>query len=109
MYTPYEPTARALKAQFPDTCLDMREVYLRAAEPPRVYIVYGKSFWDDRIQAEEMETLSCVTAYGLVDCAEHNLITTLISRGEYDGLLDWLMHPPKSQGGVSIPRQSRGL
>jgi hypothetical protein len=109
MHTPYEPTALALKAQFPDACLDMLEAYSRAAKPPRVCIVYGKSFWDDRIQAEDMETLSCVTAYGLDGCAEHNLIGALISRGEFEELLDWLIHPPKLQRGVSTPRQKQGL
>jgi hypothetical protein len=104
IHTTYERTALALKAQFPDACLDMREAYSRAANPPRVCMVYGKDFWDDRIQAEEMNTLSCVTAYGLEDCAEHNLITEVIPRGEYEGLLDWLIRPPEEN---SFPRTAK--
>jgi hypothetical protein len=101
MHTTYEPTALALKSQFPDACLDMREAYSQAEKPPRVCIVYGKNFWDDRIQAEEMNTLPCVTAFGLEDCAEHNLITEVIPRGEFEGLLDWLIRPPEKN---SFPR-----
>src|SRR5262249_55553495 len=89
-HTTFEPIARALKSQFPDACLDSREIYSRAQNPPRVCIVYGKNCWDDRMQAEEMRTLPCVTAYG-IDSAEHNLITALIASGAYEGLLDWLV------------------
>jgi hypothetical protein len=95
--------ALALNVQFPDACLDMRELYSRAENPPRVCIAYGKNFWDDRIQAEHMSTLSCVTPYALEDCAEHNLIVELISRGEFQGLLDWLIRSPEHVDGVRLP------
>jgi hypothetical protein len=63
-HTTFEPIARGLKSQFPDACLDIREIYSRAQNPPRVCIVYGKNCWDDRMQAEEMSALPCVTVYG---------------------------------------------
>jgi hypothetical protein len=94
IHTRYRARALTLKTQFPDLCLDMREAYSRAANPPRVCIVYGKDCWDDRIQAELMSTLSCVTLYGLENCGEHNVITEVIPRGEYENLLNWLIHPP---------------
>jgi hypothetical protein len=92
--TPFETRARALKSQVPDACLDMREMYSSAANPPRVCIVYGKDFRDDCIQAEHMSTLSCVTLYGIDDCALHTSLTTeVILRGEFEGLLNWLVRP----------------
>jgi hypothetical protein len=70
------------------------EAYSRAASPPRVCIVYGEHQWDDRIQAEQMSTLSCVTTHALENCAERNLIVEVILRGDYEGFLNWLVRPP---------------
>jgi hypothetical protein len=101
IHTTYKAKALALKSQFPNACLDMRAAYSRAVNPPSVCIVYGNNSWDDRIQAERMSTLSCVTLYGIKDSGAHNVIIDVIRRGEYEDFLDWLVRPPEEN---SFPR-----
>lgn len=91
IHTSRETKSFALQSQFPNAHLDLRDAYSAIARPPRVCIVYGRNSWDDRFQAENMGGLSCVTLCGIENCANHNVITEVIIRGKYDGLLDWLV------------------
>ena len=81
----------AVQSRFRDARLDMLEAYSNAARPPRVCLVYGQNNWDDRIQAEHMAGLSSVTFCAIENCEEHNVIVEAIIRGDFDGLLDWLV------------------
>jgi hypothetical protein len=83
-------TIAYLNREFPHPRADLRQAYSTAEQPPRVRIVYAKNNWDDRLHAEYMGGLPTVTLQAVPDTAGHNVITDLIQRGEYQGLLDWL-------------------
>jgi hypothetical protein len=87
----------AVQSRFRDARLDMLEAYSNAARPPRVRLVYGQNNWDDRIQAEHMAGLSSVTLHAIKNCKEHNVTVPAIIRGEFDGLLDWLVRASKER------------
>lgn len=91
----YERSARELSACLPNAPLDLRSVYAAASRPPRVRIIYGGDQWDDRIHAEYMGTLPCVSLEAVENCAEHNVIGELIRRGQFERTLDWLIESPK--------------
>lgn len=95
-YSIYEKGANKLRADFPDAELDLRCLYAAALRPPRVRMIYGAEFWDDRIQAEYMGTLPCVTLQPVENFGEHNVIVELIRRQQFETALSWLV-PGKSQ------------
>lgn len=90
-YSIYEKSANKLRADLPDAELDLRRLYAAAPHPPRVRMIYGADFWDDRIQAEYMGTLPCVTLQAVDNFGEHNVIVELIRRGQFGTALHWLV------------------
>ena len=97
LYTTRQKKFLAVQSRFRDARLDMLEAYSNAARPPRVCLVYGQNNWDDRIQAEHMAGLSSVTLCAIENCKEHNVTVQAIIRGEFDGLLDWLLRASKER------------
>jgi hypothetical protein len=85
-------TAR-LNRELPGEAVDLHQAYRAAKRPPRARIVYAEHNWDDRLYAEHMRGLPTVTLQAVPDSASHNVIDDLICRGEYVGLLDWLVSP----------------
>jgi hypothetical protein len=53
--------------------------------------VYAQNNWDDRLHAEHMGDLPTVKLQAVADTNRHNVIADLIYRGEYEGVLDWLV------------------
>ena len=92
-YSTWKTQARKLSDEMPGVALDMRPLYASASRPPRLRIVYGQDFWDDRIHAEHMSALSCVTLQAIENFDEHNSIVELILRGQFDDVLHWLVPP----------------
>jgi len=93
-YSPWEKYGA--RAEMPNVTLDMRPLYASANRPPRVRLVYAQHHWDDRIQAEHMSGLSCVTLNPVEDFLEHNPTIELIIRGHFEHLLHWLVSPAAS-------------
>jgi hypothetical protein len=56
-------------------------------------LLYGSGNWDDRIQAENLRGLPCVTLQEFPDTGEHNIVPDVARRGEFEPLLTWLMQP----------------
>ena len=86
--------------------LDMRRLYAEAPSPPRVRIVFGADYWEDRVQAEHMGDLPCVTLQPLDRFDRHNAITELIIRGQFKELLDWFLsgrHSTMSLAAAAMP------
>jgi hypothetical protein len=79
-----------LYRQLPDVSVDLHRAYSVAKRPPRARIVYAEHNWDDRLHAEYMSGLPTVTLQAVSDNA-HNIVDNLIGRGEYEGLLEWLV------------------
>jgi hypothetical protein len=73
--------------------LDARRYYEAAEHPPRTLLLYGSGNWDDRIQAENLRGLPCVTLQEFPDTGEHNIVPDVARRGEFEPLLTWLMQP----------------
>ncbi|NOT28713.1 MAG: hypothetical protein HOP16_21735 [Acidobacteria bacterium] len=92
-FSPSEHRAARLQQEHPDVQLDARRLYEHAPNPPRVRIVYGDGNWSDRRHAEHMAALKCVTLRPIEDYAGHRAALELITRGEYQQLLDWLVAP----------------
>jgi hypothetical protein len=92
-YLTSEALAQQLAAEFPGAALDPRQWYAAAAAPPQVRIVYGGDYWNDRLHAEYMGSLPCVTLQPLEGFNGHNAITELIARKRFDDLLRWLAPP----------------
>jgi hypothetical protein len=86
-------TVARLNRVLPNAALDLRLAYETAKHPPQARIVYAKNNWDDRLHAEHMGGLPTVTLQAVPDTASHNVVMDLILRGEYQGLLDWLVSP----------------
>jgi hypothetical protein len=94
-YSVYEERANRLRADLPDAQLDLRRLYQIAPHPPRVRMIYGADYWDDRIQAEYMGALSCVTLQAVENFGEHNVVIELIRRGQFETALRWLVPDPQ--------------
>jgi hypothetical protein len=71
--------------------LDARVVLEAAENPPRVCLIYGQDYWDDRRHAEHMGELGCVTLWPVENFDGHVAVMELIARGEYPRALSWLM------------------
>jgi hypothetical protein len=82
--------AARLNRQLPDVSVDLHRAYSVAKQTPRARIVYAEHNWDDRLHAEYMSGLPTVTLQAVPDTA-HNVVGNLIGRGEYEGLLEWLV------------------
>jgi hypothetical protein len=80
-----------LNRAVPHQIVDLKRAYRAAKQPPRARIVYAEHNWDDRLHAEHMEGLPTVTLQAVSGTASHNVIADLIYRGEYEGVLDWLV------------------
>jgi hypothetical protein len=80
-----------LNRELPGQSVDLRQAYRAAKRPPRARIVYAEHNWDDRLHAEHMGGLPTVALEAVPDTANHNVIADLIYRGEYEGVLDWLV------------------
>ena len=80
-----------LNRAFPSADMDLQRAYRVAKKPPRARIVYAEHNWDDRLHAEHMGGLPTVTLQAVPGTASHNVIADLIYRGEYEGVLDWLV------------------
>ncbi len=85
-YLRYAPTARKMRAAFPEASLDLREAFVRAPRPPRTFLAYGDSNWDDRLQAEHLAGTSA-TLVPLPDCERHAIIRPMVQSGLFDRLL----------------------
>jgi hypothetical protein len=77
--------------KLPDAKVDLRRAYRIAERPPRARIVYAEHNWDDRLHAEYMRDLPTVTLQAVPGGTGHNVIMDLVRRGEYEGLLQWLL------------------
>jgi hypothetical protein len=82
-----------LSSVLPRGEIDLPRAYRTAKRPPRARIVYAEHNWDDRLHAKHMGDLPTVTLQAVPDTASHNVIADLIYRGEYEGVLDWLVSP----------------
>jgi hypothetical protein len=80
-----------LNRALPRVTIDLERGYRTAKRPPRARIVYAEHNWDDRLHAEHMGGLPTVTLQAVSGTASHNVIADLIYRGEYEGVLDWLV------------------
>jgi hypothetical protein len=80
-----------LNRALPSQIVDLRRAYRAAKRPPRARVVYAVNNWDDRLHAEHMGDLPTVTLQAVPDTGSHNVIADLIYRGEYEGVLDWLV------------------
>jgi hypothetical protein len=80
-----------LNRELPGQVIDLQQAYRAAKRPPRARIVYAEHSWDDRLHGEYMGDLPTVTLQAVPDTSSHNVITDLIYRGEYEGVLDWLV------------------
>jgi hypothetical protein len=92
-YLRYQNLARKIGEDAPDAAIDMRRVFEAATNPPRTLIVYGNESWEDRLHAENMAGLPTVTLRPLDRVDSHNAVMDAIVRGEFDGVLRWLMQP----------------
>jgi hypothetical protein len=81
-----------LGRELPHAGVDLREAYSNAKRAPRVRIVYAENNWDDRLYAEYLSSLPTVTLQAVPDTIEHNVITDLVRRGEYESQLEWLVN-----------------
>ena len=103
-YTLREESTTKLRAEMRHVTLDLRQLYASASQPPRVRIVYGQNFWEDRLHAEHMGTLSCVTLQAVEDFDGHNVTVELIKRGQFEEMLHWLV-PPAADWSTWIQRR----
>jgi acyl carrier protein len=86
-----EQKAIQLRAEMPDVVLDLRLSYAGASRPPRVHMFFGQDNRDDRVQAEHMARLPCVTLQAIENFDEHNCIVELIRRGQFEEVLHRLV------------------
>jgi hypothetical protein len=77
--------------ELPRGAVDLRHAYSVATRPPRVRIIYAKHNWDDRLHAQHMEGLPTVTLQAVPAALSHNVVVDLVNRGEYEGVLGWLV------------------
>jgi hypothetical protein len=89
-YTVYEHRANELQGDLSEEPPDLCRLYNAAPRRPRVQMIYGADYWDDRIHAEYMGTLPCVTLRPVENFGEHNVIVELIRRGQLETALHWL-------------------
>jgi hypothetical protein len=92
------PTNPKLSADFPRTGispgLDLRPLYAApGGQTPRVHLVYGEEFEQDRLQAHHMAGLPRVTMAGLPGLKSHGVIQYLMEHGHLSGHLQWLADP----------------
>ena len=80
-----------LHEQISGADINLRSAYMAAAQAPHVRLVYANNNWDDRIHAEHMTGLPTVTLQAVSGSQSHNVITDLICREQYQGLLDWFV------------------
>jgi hypothetical protein len=80
-----------LNRELPGQAVDLHRSYRATKRPPRARIVYAEHNWDDRLYAEHMRGLPTVTLQAVPDSASHNVVEDLIYRGEYQGVLEWLV------------------
>jgi hypothetical protein len=89
----------------------MFQAYAAAKRRPRVWLVYGDSHWDDRLQAENMGGDPDVVLQPLEDFSGHNTIPESIARGLFDQQLHFLVDslqradkpsPPASGGDILV-------
>jgi amino acid adenylation domain-containing protein len=84
-------SAARLRAEVRLPCLAMSQAYAAPKRRPRVWLVYGDSHWDDRLQAEDMGGLPDVVLQPLADFSGHNTIPESIARGLFDQQLQFLV------------------
>jgi len=80
-----------LRKELPDGPIDLRRLYGTADRPPRAMILYAQHNWDDRLHAEHLSGLPTISLRAVEDNDQHNIVVELIKRGEFEGLLDWLV------------------
>jgi len=80
-----------MRRELPHGLIDLRRLYGTADRPPRALILYAQHNWDDRLHAEYLSGLPTVSLQALENNDEHNLVVELIKRGQFEGLLDWLV------------------
>lgn len=98
--------AVALRRDFPEAALDLREACLAAAQPPRAILVYGDQNWDDRLQSEHMAGAPGVELSPLEGYPGHGSLPELIRRGEFMAMMADFVAPTARPSGQA-PR--RGL
>jgi acyl carrier protein len=84
-------SAARLRAELRVPDLQMSQAYAAAKRRPHVWLVYGDSHWDDRLQAEDMAGLPDVILQPLEDFSGHNTIPESITRGLFDQQLQFLV------------------
>jgi len=89
----WEQKAIKLRADMPKMELDMRRSYASSSHPPRVHLVYGEGFWQDRMHAQHLGNLPSVTLHAVDNFNEHNTIIELIKRNRFEAMLHWLVPP----------------
>jgi hypothetical protein len=80
-----------LRRELPNGLIDLRRLYGTAHRPPRALLLYAQHNWDDRLHAEYLSGLPTVSLKAVENNDEHNVVVELIKRGEFAGLLDWLV------------------
>ena len=80
-----------LRRDLPPGLIDLRRLYGTADRPPRALLLYAQHNWDDRLHAEYLSGLPTVSLKAVEDHDEHNVVVELIKRGQFEGLLDWLV------------------
>lgn len=93
-YSSYEERCRQLRAALPDAALDLRALYESASRMPAVRMIYGAEHWNDRLHAEYMGVLPCVTLQAVENFGEHNVVVELIRRQQFEAVLRWLVPDP---------------
>jgi amino acid adenylation domain-containing protein len=88
------------------TELDLRQLFFAANKRPRVLATYGEHSWDDRLHAEHLRDVPGVTLHPVEGFAGHNAALELVLRGQFQGLLDWLMAP--AAGRTAMTSSSAG-
>jgi pimeloyl-ACP methyl ester carboxylesterase len=107
---PRTAAMQRVQSELPGSVVDLRQLYASAQRPPRVFFVCSENNWDDRIHADYLAGLPCVTVDIIKNDDSHNVIIELIKRGKFPEVLNQLMpsqKPAASPSGDADERQSR--
>jgi hypothetical protein len=84
--------------------LDLRGLYAAAPHRPRVRLVFGADYWNDRIYVEDFAAVPGVILQPLAGFAEHNVVPELIVRDGLDAALQWLTGAGPHAAALPAPR-----
>jgi len=85
--------AHLLPATFEDDWRfdDLRPMFEAASKPPPCMLVYGELQEIDRLSAENLKGLPGITLHALPGYEKHPITTQLISTGQFEAVLAWLL------------------